>query len=220
MIKHVSLRGARWSRRSLCGAAGVVAGILLAAPASLAAQTPAPTASPEVTAEKPANGNTPAPDYTIGPDDILNVVFWREPDLSAEVVVRPDGRISLPLINDVMASGLTPAQLRELLTEQAKKFVTDPNVSVVVKQINSRKVFITGNVERPGPYTLSAGMTVLQLIALAGGLREFADSKKIVVMRTEGGRSTSLPFNYNEVSKRKNLQQNVELKRGDTVIVP
>ena len=159
-------------------------------------------------------------DYTIGAEDVLNIVFWREPDMSAEVVVRPDGKISLPLLNEVVALGLTPGQLRATLTEQAKKLIADPNVAVVVKQINSRKVFITGNVERPGPYPLGGPTTVLQLIALAGGLREYADSKHIVIMRTEKGVSVSLPFNYNDISKRKNLHQNVELKPGDTVIVP
>jgi polysaccharide export outer membrane protein len=159
-------------------------------------------------------------DYRIGAEDVLNVVFWREPDLSAEVVVRPDGKISLPLINEVEALGLTPAQLREVLAERAKAFVKEPNVSIVVRQINSRKVFITGNVERAGPYPLGGSMTALQLIALAGGLREYADSKHIVVMRTENGRSVSLPFNYNDIAKGKNLQQNIELRPGDTVIVP
>jgi len=207
----------RWGFTRSAGTTSLVLFLTIASTA--AAQTPSPGAAPDAAA-KPSTSAAVGADYTIGPDDVLSVVFWREPDLSAEVVVRPDGKISLPLINDITASGLTPAQLREILTEQGKKLVAEPNVSIVVKQINSRKVFITGNVERPGPYSLGAGMTVLQLIALAGGLREYADSKKIVIMRTEAGRSVSLPFNYNDVSKGKNLQQNVELKRGDTVIVP
>ena len=210
----------RLSRRSLKDTGGRVACLLFVMATRLGAQTPSPAIGQDSGAVKATAATAVAADYAIGPDDVLTVVFWREPDLSGEVVVRPDGKISLPLINDVTASGLTPAQLREILTEQGKKFVAEPNVSVVVKQINSRKVFITGNVERPGPYSLGGGMTVLQLIALAGGLREYADSKKIVIMRTEAGRSVSLPFNYNDVSKGKNLQQNVELKRGDTVIVP
>ena len=190
--------------------------------ATALAQTSAPQ-QPTKPADPKAEAapSVPLPtDYTIGAEDVLNIVFWREPDMSAEVVVRPDGKISLPLLNDVVALGLTPAQLRATLTEQAKKLIADPNVAVVVKQINSRKVFITGNVERPGPYPLGGPTTVLQLIALAGGLREYADSKHIVIMRVEKGVSVSLPFNYNDISKRKNLQQNVELKPGDTVIVP
>lgn len=184
------------------------------ASARQSAATPAqrPSGSP---AEAPVPG-----DYTIGPEDVLNIVFWREADISAEVVVRPDGKISLPLINEIVAAGLTPAQLRDALIDQAKRFVKEPNVTVIVRQINSRKVFITGNVERPGPYPLGGGMTVLQLIALSGGLREFADSKKIVITRTENGKSVSLPFNYNDVSKGKKLDQNIQLKPGDTVIVP
>jgi polysaccharide export outer membrane protein len=198
--------------------------VLLGGPARAEAgqsAAPAPQATSKPTGAPVAPTPTPTPaDYRIGAEDVLNIVFWREPDLSAEVVVRPDGKISLPLINDVTALGLTPAQLREVLAERAKTFVKDPNVSVVVRQINSRKVFITGNVERPGPYPLGGTMTVLQLIALSGGLREYADSKHIVVMRTENGQSLSLPFNYNDIAKRKNLHQNVELKPGDTVIVP
>lgn len=189
--------------------AGTAQSAARAAVQTTAKPASAPSVSPAV-----------APDYRIGADDVLNIVFWREPDLGGEVVVRPDGKISLPLINDVAASGLTPAQLREVLAARAKTFIADPNVSVVVRQINSRKVFITGNVERPGPYALGGSMTVLQLIALAGGLREYADAKHIVVMRTENGRSLSLPFNYNDIRKRKNLRQNVALEPGDTVIVP
>lgn len=182
-------------------------------PAVSAAPASVPPAATEKGIEVPG-------DYKIGADDVLNVVFWREPDMSAEVVVRPDGKISLPLINEVQALGHTPEELRAVLAAQAKRFIADPSVSVVVRQIHSRKVFITGNVERPGAYPLGGPTTVLQLIALSGGLREYADSKNIVIMRSEAGRSVSLPFNYNDISKRKNLQQNVELRPGDTVIVP
>jgi len=158
--------------------------------------------------------------YTIGSDDVLSVVFWREKDLSTDVVVRPDGLITLPLINDVQAAGLTPEQLRTRLTAAAGKFVTEPNVTVVVKAINSRKVFITGQVVRGGPFPLGGPTTVLQLIATAGGLQEFAKADKIVILRTENGKSTAHPFNYEEVMRGKNLQQNIELKPGDTVLVP
>ena len=212
----------RWVLTRLMGAAVVSVLVMALSAATALAQTSAPQ-PPTKPADPKADAarSVPLPtDYTIGAEDVLNIVFWREPDMSAEVVVRPDGKISLPLLNDVVALGLTPAELRATLTEQAKKLIADPNVAVVVKQINSRKVFITGNVERPGPYPLGGPTTVLQLIALAGGLREYADSKHIVIMRVEKGVSVSLPFNYNDISKRKNLQQNVELKPGDTVIVP
>lgn len=173
---------------------------------------------------RPTNAvaTTPAasPDYIIGPDDVLSIVFWRDKDISSEVSVRPDGRISLPLLNDVQAGGLTPLQLRDRLTKAAEEFVEDPNVTVVVRQINSRKVFVTGEVSRPGPYPITTPTTVLQMLAMAGGLREYADAKHIVIMRVENGRPMSYAFNYKDVAKRKNLRQNIELKPGDTIIVP
>lgn len=167
----------------------------------------------------PAGVPTP-PGYVIGPDDALAVVFWREKDLSADVVVRPDGMISLPLLNDVKAEGLTPEQLRVALTAAAGKFVEEPTVTVVVKAINSRKVFITGQVGKPGPYPLAGPMTVLQLIAMSGGVAEYAKKSKVVVVRKDSGKDVIYPFNYEEVMEGKKLQQNIELKPGDTVIVP
>jgi polysaccharide export outer membrane protein len=158
--------------------------------------------------------------YVIGPDDVLSIVFWRDKEMSADVVVRPDGRISLPLLNDLQAAGITPDQLRAQLEQAASKFVSEPNATVVVKTINSRKVYITGNVLKPGTYPLTGEMTVLQLIAVAGGLQEYADSKKIVVMRKEDGHDRAYPFNYKDVVRQKNLQQNIPLKSGDTVVIP
>jgi len=197
----------------------------LLTPAVLAAQTAAPSKNQSTThgggaAIAVAPGVTATPDYVIGPDDVLNVVFWRDKDISAEVAVRPDGRISLPLLNDIQAGGLTPLELRARITEEAKRYVEDPNVTIVVRQINSRKVFVTGEVAKPGPYMLTGPTTVLQMIATAGGLREYADAKNIVIMRVEAGRTVSYGFNYNDVAKRKNLRQNIELKPGDTIIVP
>ncbi|HKY21199.1 MAG TPA: polysaccharide biosynthesis/export family protein [Vicinamibacterales bacterium] len=162
----------------------------------------------------------PPPDYVIGAGDVLAIVFWREPDMSTEVVVRPDGRISIPLLNDVVVTDLTPEQLRKKLAADAQRYVQDPNVTVVVKQINSRRVFITGQVAKPGPYPLTASMNVLQLISSAGGLLEYADGGDIVVMRNENGKTATYSFNYKEVVRRKNLKQNLDLKPGDTVIVP
>jgi polysaccharide export outer membrane protein len=158
--------------------------------------------------------------YVIGPQDVLSVVFWREKDMSADVTVRPDGKISLPLLNDIQAAGYTPDELRGRLVEAASKFLEEPNATVVVKEIRSRNVSITGNVVKPAMYPLNGDMTVLQLIALAGGLQEYADKDKIVVIRSEGGRSQYHMFNYNQVVKQKNVQQNIPLKPGDTVVVP
>jgi len=177
---------------------------------------PAPAATTPATPQ----GIVPPPDYVVGPEDVLSIVFWREKDLSADVAVRPDGKISLPLLNDITAAGLTPEQLRVAITKAADKFVEDPTVTVVVKQINSRKVFITGQVGKPGPYPLGAPTTVLQLIAMAGGVVEYADSENIAIMRVENGRPIAIRFNYQDVLKRKNLQQNIMLKPGDTVVVP
>jgi polysaccharide export outer membrane protein len=151
---------------------------------------------------------------------VLSIVYWKDKDMSADAQVRPDGKIALPLINEITAAGLTPDQLRERLTTESKKFMEDANITVVVRQINSRKVFIMGEVNKPGPYPLTASTTVMQLIATAGGLREYANGKKIIIMRNENGKPLSLPFNYKDVSSGKNLNQNVELKPGDTVVVP
>src|SRR4030095_15910273 len=160
------------------------------------------------------------PGYVIGPDDVLTIVFWRDKDMSTEATVRPDGKISLPLLNDVHAGGRTPAQLGEQLVNAATKYMAEPNATVVVKEIHSRKVFITGNVAKPGTYPLSERLNVLQLIALAGGLMEYADAKNIVVMRNDEGRQQSFKFNYKDVTKQKHLEQNIVLKSGDTVVVP
>lgn len=213
----------------------LLAAMLACAPSAATAQAVPPPATPPAPAggaAQPAtaapNGTTPTeapavevpPAYVIGAGDVLGIVFWRQPELSGDVAVRPDGKITLPLINEVDAAGLTPEKLRERVAEAAKKFVTDPVASVVVRQINSRRVFITGMVAKPGPYPLYQATTVLQLIAMAGGVLEFADSSHIVIVRNDNNRQISLDFNYKDVSKRKNLWQNVELKPGDTVIVP
>jgi polysaccharide export outer membrane protein len=193
----------------------------LAAP-SYAQQQP-PPATPNGNGAKPpaipAGVPTPA-DYVIGPEDVLTVVFWRDKDMSSDVVVRPDGRISLPLLNEVQAAGLTPESLRVQLTEAASKLFEDPTVAVVVKAINSRKVFVTGNVGKPAVYPLTAPTTVLQMLATAGGLLEYAKAKDIRILRTENGKSVSYKFNYKDVSQGKKLDQNILLKPGDTIIVP
>ena len=165
---------------------------------------------------------TPLPSgYVIGPDDVLVVSYWRNPEMSAEVTVRPDGLISLPLLNELQAGGLTPEQLRDKISKAAMKFLEEPpTLAIVVKTINSRKVYITGMVAKPGFYQLTGAMTVVQLLATAGGIQEFADSKNIAIVRNEGGKQMSYPFNYKDFVKRKNLKQNIELKPGDTIVVP
>ena len=172
------------------------------------------------TAPKPGATVAPPADYVIGPDDQLSIVFWRDKDMSADVVVRPDGKISLPLLNEVQAAGYTPEQLRTQLVEAASKYVEQPNATVVVKEIHSRNAYITGKVARSGTYTVTVGMNVMQLIALAGGLLEYADEKNIVVIRNEGGRQQYHQFNYKDVVNQKRPQQNIALRPGDTVVVP
>ena len=196
-------------------------GAVVAGQTASQSQTEKPPVAPRPT-PVPAvpDGVVPPPGYVIGPEDVLGIVFWREKDLSADVIVRPDGMISLPLLNDILVAGLTPAELREKVMVEANKLVEDANATVVVRQINSRKVFITGHVAKPGSYPLAGPMNVVQLIALAGGLLEFADAEKIRVMRTEKGNPVAYLFNYRQVAEGKGLRQNIELKPGDTVIVP
>lgn len=195
--------------------------VLAAAPGIQAAGIGAGQQAPAAATNGARTPGVPLPPgYVIGTDDVLTVVFWRDQDLSAEVRVRPDGKISLPLLNDVQAAGLTPEELRANLAEAAKKFVQEPSATVIVKQINSRQVFITGNIAKPGTYPLNAEMNVLQLLAQAGGLLEYADSKNIVIIRTEAGQQRHFKFNYNDVIKLKRPEQNIALKPGDTIVVP
>lgn len=171
-------------------------------------------------AEEMDAGITLPGDYVIGPDDVLGVLFWRDTSLSGDVVVRPDGKITLPLLNEVSAAGLTTEALRARLTEEALRYLDSPTITVVVREIHSRKVFITGEIAGPGTYPLSSSMTVMQLIATAGGLREYAKRDKIVIMRFEDGQDTLYRFNYKHILEGKNVDQNIRLKPGDTVIVP
>jgi len=158
-------------------------------------------------------------DYIIGADDTLHISVWKEPDLTETLPVRPDGKISMPLLNDIPAAGLTPLELRDSITEKLKKYISDPRVTVVVTAMNSRRVFVTGEVLHTGPMTLLPHMTVLQALAQAG-FNQFANPKAIYVLRTENGKQTKLPFNYKEVVKGDRPEQNIALKPGDTIVVP
>jgi polysaccharide export outer membrane protein len=175
---------------------------------------------PVAPAQNPAATVAPAAEYVIGPGDTLTIFSWREQQLTGDVLVRPDGKITLPLINDVEAAGLTPDQLHDRLNRAYVKFFSDPRITVGVKAINSRKVFIAGGVQKPGAYDLLASMTVLQLISVAGGLDQFAVGRNIAIIRDEGGSQRVFKFNYQEVKSGENLEQNIVLKPGDTVVVP
>jgi polysaccharide export outer membrane protein len=199
----------------------LMAAVLLAIPAAALAQNSAvkdnkSTGTDEVR-PKPA---TEDPAYIIGAEDVLNIAVWKEPELTKSMPVRPDGKVTLPLIHDVQASGLTPMQLALSITEKLKKFVTDPQVSVIVTQINSRRIYIVGEVGRAGAFPMVPGMTVLQALSSAGGFSQFANLKDIYILRVEGGKTTRFPFNYKDVIKGNRTEQNILLKPGDTIVVP
>ena len=161
-----------------------------------------------------------AEDYVIGVEDVLFVSVWKNPDLSREVPVRPDGKITLPLIDDISAVGLTPSQLKEVLTERWKSYITGPEVSVIVTQVNSLKVYMVGEVAKPGILQLKSRTRLLQALSLAGGFTSFADRSKIVVMRSNGTGETRMEFNYKKILSGDRPSDNIYLKPGDTVIVP
>ncbi|MGB9122172.1 MAG: polysaccharide biosynthesis/export family protein [Candidatus Angelobacter sp.] len=158
--------------------------------------------------------------YVVGDSDIIRVNVWKEPEVSQTAVVRTDGNISLPLINEVKVSGMTPIQIQNMVAEKLKGFLNNPQVTVTVIEIRSKRAFITGEVARPGTYSLNAQTTILQLIAQAGGFTPFAKKDSIVVLRTEDGRQSRLKFKYNEVVQGKKTDQNIALHPGDTVVVP
>jgi polysaccharide export outer membrane protein len=186
--------------------------------------TPVASVRNDSSASDPAkpisNAATADPAYIIGPEDVLDINVWKEPDMTRTVPVRPDGKISLPLINDVQAAGSTPQQLAATVTEKLRKYVQEPQVTVIVTAINSQRIFVVGEVLRAGAFPLIPGMTVLQALSSAGGFTTFADVKKIHVMRLVNGKQVELPFNYREVLKGDNQDQNIKLQPGDTVIVP
>jgi len=159
-------------------------------------------------------------EYKIGEQDVLTITVWRETELSGTVMVRPDGKITLPLLNDVHAAGLTPDELKNSLTEKLGPFVNTPQVTVAVREINSRKVFIIGQVGHEGSYRINSTTSVLQIIAEAGGLRDFANRKGIYVLRTQNGSQQRLTFNYDKVIRGKDSKDNILLRPGDTIVVP
>jgi len=172
-------------------------------------------------AAAPAQAASIPVDYIIGVEDLLGIVFWREQDkaLSTDVVVRPDGKISVPMLNDIPAAGLTPEQLAETVEQAASKFIRDAAATVIVREIRSRKVFVIGEVTNPGTVQLGSEMNVLQVIAEAGGFLEHAKKGDVVIVRTQNGSERRFKFNYNDVVKGKKPERNIRLLRGDTVLV-
>jgi polysaccharide biosynthesis/export protein len=163
---------------------------------------------------------TQDPNFIIGPQDVLDITVWKEPELTRAVPVRPDGKISMPLLNDVQAAGLTPLQLTVQITANLKKFIADPQVTVVVTQINSQRIYILGEVTHPGTFPLLPGMTVLEALSSGGAFTMFANVKKIYVLRKVDGKQEKYPFNYKDVIHGKATEQNIMLKAGDTIVVP
>ncbi len=159
--------------------------------------------------------------YVIGANDVLAVSVWKEPDISRSVPVRSDGKISLPLVGELQAGGQTPRQLEEEITKRLQSYISEPEVTVIVTDSKSQKINIMGMVARPGAYLLTSATTVLDSVAMAGGFKDFAKQKSIYVLRQgPDGKQQRLPFNYKEVIKGKNPDQNIRLQAGDTVVVP
>lgn len=209
----------------------VLMAIVVAIPAAGVAQQPQARSAAPATAEKPAPAATAAPQatanadksdiahYIIGAEDTLQITVWKEPTLSGTVPVRPDGRISMVLLGDLQAAGMTPMHLAADITERLKKYIQDPSVSVVVLAVNSQRIFLIGEVGHVGAIGMTAGMTPLQAIASAGGLSAFAHSKKIYILRGTGPTQKKIPFNYKKALKGED-KQDVTLEPGDTIVVP
>jgi polysaccharide export outer membrane protein len=189
-------------------------------------QPPAQSTAPSTSAPASAADPNAAPghdnSFIIGNDDVLAINVWKEPDVSRpSIPVRSDGKISLPLVGEVQAAGLTPLKLEQAIAAKLQSFISQPEVTVIVQQINSQKYNVLGQVGRPGTYVITNSLTVLDAIAIAGGFRDFAKQKSIYVLRQNAdGTQSRLPFNYKEVVKGKNSEQNVKIQPKDTIVVP
>jgi len=160
------------------------------------------------------------PDYRVGAGDSIAISVWKEPEVSGVVSVRPDGKISLALLNDLYVDGMTPMEIQKLVTEKLTPYITNPNVTVTVKEIRSRRVYVLGEVGRPGSYQVLQPTTILQMLTEAGGLKPYAKAKSIYLLRTENGRQKKYPFNYKVALKGEKMEQNILVQPGDTIVVP
>ncbi len=217
-MKRCKLWPRRWTGAVLC--------ILLAG--SLCAQSDSKSApqssGPTTPVNSSGNGSAAKPhddSFVIGNDDVLAINVWKEPDISRSIPVRSDGKISLPLVGEVQAAGRTPLKLEQDIADKLKNYIAEPQVTVIVQQINSQRFNILGMINKPGSYALSNSATVLDAIALAGGFRDFAKQKAIYILRQNpNGSQTRIPFNYKEVVKGTNPAQNIQLQPRDTIVVP
>lgn len=177
---------------------------------------PEPAKPPALQAVKPLALAVDPKTFNLGPEDVVLIQVWREPQLSGTFVIRPDGIITMPLIRDVKAAGMTPEQLGNHITDLLSKYLNSPQVIVAVQQVRSKRYYITGEIQKPGVYPLAVPITVFEAITTAGGFREFANKKKITIIRG----SKRIRFNYNDIVKGKNLAQNIYLENGDQIVVP
>lgn len=193
-------------------------GFLLLLPLAQSQTPKATQRNSPVSAARPSANSVAPDDYIIGPQDVLRIDVWKEPEISRSIPVRPDGKISLPLLDDVQAAGLTAMKLAGNIRDGLTKFITNPQVTVTVSDINSRRIFITGEVVRQGTLPLIPNMTALQALSSAGGVSQFAKPTKIYILRNQSGQQIKVPFNYKEVLKGK--MPDVALLPGDVIVVP
>jgi polysaccharide export outer membrane protein len=224
MIQTKRMRFNSGARAMLAAILAAMVSISLGAAAqtSSASQAPAPVVAPQLPAGSRDSGKAHSDDsYVIGANDVLSVSVWKEPDVSRSVPVRSDGKISLPLVGELQAGGQTPQQLEQEIAKRLRNYISEPEVTVIVTDSKSQKVNILGMVARPGAYLLTSATTVLDAVAMAGGFKDFAKQKSMYVLRqAPDGAQKRIPFNYKDVIKGKNPEQNIRLQAGDTVVIP
>ena len=169
---------------------------------------------------RPSTAKSESPSYLIGPNDVLNIYVWKEPELTQDLTVMADGKITFPLIGEIMAQGQTVTALTKTITEKLKNYITAPQVTVIVRETHSRRIYTVGKLNAPGPYTLEPGMTVIQALSTAGGFTEWADTKNILIIRRQGKKERQIHFNYEKFISGKKTDQNILLEPNDTIVVP
>jgi len=210
MAERTVGRGTKWWRQMW----GVVLGLLLAGGGC------APGLSPQSVIEAAKAQVVDVDNYLLGPEDAIEISVWKEPELTKQLIIRPDGKISYPLIGEIQAAGRTVKELREEISKRLEKFVTDAQVTVLLLKAQHYKIYVVGKVQKPGEFVAGRPVTVMQALAMAGGLTPFASPGRIVILRKSGDKEQTLPFNYKEVSRGRNLEQNRVLLPGDVVVVP
>ena len=206
--------------RNIFGVWGALFLALVLSSSTFAAESDKVQADMPVAAETAKAETAVEPGYQIGPEDVVGISVWKEEDLKKEVLVRPDGAISFPLIGELQAAGKTTAQLQEEITKKLEKFIPDPVVSVSLLRVAGNKIFVIGKVSKPGEYPAGRYIDVMQLLSMAGGLTPFAAENDIKILRKENGKDVVFPFRYSSVRKGEDLEQNIRLKGGDVVVVP